>query len=140
MRLERERRDVAALLVGHAVQLDGDVAARARRSSAASPTSTPPFMSATPGPSARSPSTRTGRAAAVPGREHRVVVAEQQDAPPARAVRARDDVQTDGRGQQVDGAAGRVGPLRDQRGAGVEPVAVHRSGESIAHSWRRRSR
>ena len=38
----------------------------ASRSSAASPTSTPPFMSATPGPSARSPSTRSGRAAAVP--------------------------------------------------------------------------
>ena len=37
-----------------------------RRSSAARPTSTPPFMSATPGPCMRSPSLRTGRAAAVP--------------------------------------------------------------------------
>ena len=34
---------------------------------ARSPASRPPFMSDTPGPSARSPSVRYGRAAAVPG-------------------------------------------------------------------------
>ena len=43
---------------------------------------------------------------------------------PLVRVRARDDVQADGRGQEVDRAAGLARPVRDQRRAGVEPLAV----------------
>ena len=55
-------------------------------------TSSPPFMSATPGPCARSPSTANGRAAAVPP-EDRVVMADQRDAGAAAAVQPGVDVQ-----------------------------------------------
>ena len=140
MRRERERRDVAALLVGHASAARPRCRCPRGARARPAPTSTPPFMSATPGPRARSPSTRSGPRGGGTRREDRVVVAEQQD-PRASGGRAC-----------APRRAGRPARAGDRRRSRPRPPTArsalrrHRVrrrwpvGESIAHSWRRRSR
>ena len=124
-RRERVRRDVAALLVGHAVQLHGGVDAVGHESLERGQTDEDAALHVgDAGPEGalalhaqrphgrgarRRRRCRDGRAAASAGR---------------RVRRARDHVQADGRRQEVDCATGLAGPARDQRRARVEARAM----------------
>ena len=126
---------------GTLVQLDAPCAARlggAELRARAGATSSPPFMSATPGPRARPPSTVTGASGAVPaGRPCRGGRAARRGR--ARARASGDEVQAVGRRDELDLRARLAGPAREQPRARVvasgSPV-----GESIAQSSASRSR
>ena len=91
---------------------------RARRSMAARATSRPPFMSATPGPSTRSPSSRSGRAAAVPS-------GKTVSAWPISSTRP---------GRVPASVAIRCGPLASCSTSTVQPAAAAQPASSPTHA------
>ncbi len=118
--------------------------AAASRSIATAASSTPPFMSATPGPKQRSPSRRNGRSAAVPTREHGVGVAQERDHRAAVARQGHDHAARRAvrLGHPPARAAGRRQPLGHPLArptpARSRPTASR--GSRAARAWRRSAR
>ena len=123
-RRERERRDVAALLVRHAVQLDGRH--RCERGARAQPgrRARRPSCRRRPARARARPRPAAGAAAAVPaGNTVSWWPSSRMRRPRRRGVRATTCRPT-GEGSRSTAQPAAVGPLGDQRCAGIEPLEV----------------